>query len=547
MNSRLKQFGAFLLVATLGACGASSGSRQAGSVDQDLGRFTIRSVPAPANVIVSSANYTPSGAVLVQYATGKDADKRQLNLATMADDGSGFRPFFAQRLPDRPLSNGIRRMVFPDNRRIFTGDFVIECATSLETCTNPSLLPVTYPTEVSGGEHISRSWSEIVIGPDNQHIAWTTLLADYSAVVMTGRLIRQGDGYTVGDARIVSSTDLVRPDPRHKDGVLPVRVRGGEVKQFVAGGTALSLAGMTGHDIPDSVVQHLGDGRVEAITSTPGYTETTIFSPDERLGIVMTTRFSKSSDPAVLGLLPRPYPDSLKMDLSRPAYAYAVTGVRLERPGSIGPALIDIARSKSEPGYQGYDLNTDPDWVFYSPMSWHPRGTKAMWMEARRGSGSRRIQIVELANYTSGPTVAQRPWPKNLAGSSGDLSIIPGLAKRDQDVQQRVYGKVSGYLDYRRSRGVTEKTYVGFSDDGRHVYRGYERMNANPSATSVYTAAIDLVGSISGVMHLTVTFGPLGGNRPAQLIFTPQADGQPASRGYAEYGGRRLDVADLVP
>src|SRR3546814_20569348 len=98
-----------------------------------------------------------------------------------------------------------------------------------------------------------------------------------------------------------------------------------EVQQFVHSGTALSVVGAVHRDVPDSVVQDLITGRVQAITDTPGYTETTIFSPDERLGITMTTRFSEKTDPAILGLLPRPYPDSLNMGLSMFASNFAVT------------------------------------------------------------------------------------------------------------------------------------------------------------------------------------------------------------------------------
>ena len=250
--------------------------------------------------------------------------------------------------------------------------------------------------------------------------------------------------------------------------------------------------------------------------------------------------------PAVLGLLPRPYPDALKMNLSMLAYTYAVTGVRRQRPGNVGPALIDIARSKAEPGYLGENLNTDPDWVYYSPMSWHPGGTKAMWIEGRRDQDLRRIRIVELPDHAAGKPLAPRPWPATIAGSARDLSVIPGLARRDQNLDLRVYGKVSGHIVYRRKGGLIEKTYADFSDDGRHVYRGFERMDANPRAVSTYTAAIDLVGSVPGAMHLTVTFGPLGGDRPARLIFADEGNGRPVSHGYAEYGGKRLDIADLV-
>lgn len=547
LRSLWASFGATLIACTLGACTAPRVQQTAGLADTEFGRYDIRSVPVPEDIIVTSATYIPSGSVLVEYVDNENSDSRQINLATIGDDGAGFRPFFSARLPERPLDNGIRQMAFPDNRRIFLGDFVIECSSSLETCDDAALLPVEYPAEVSSGDHISHRWSEIIIGPDNRHIAWTTLLADYSAVVFTGDLVREGAGYTIRDTHIISNIDLVKPDPAHKDGVLPVQVRGGEVKQFVAGGEAISVAGMTGHDLPDSVVLHLSDATMEPITSTPGYTETTIFSPDERLGVVMSTRFSQNSDPAVLGLLPRPYPDSLKINLNMLAYTYAVTGVRRQRGGNIGPVLIDVEKSKSDPDYLGTNLNSDPEWVYSSPMSWHPGGTKAMWMEGRREGGSRRIQIVELADYTPRTPVPSRPWPAQLAESSADLSIIPSLANRDADLTLRVYGKVSGHLDYRRKGYFIEKTYAGFSDDGKHVYKGFERMEADPRANSTYTAAIDLTGEIAGAMHLTMTFGSLGGKLPARIDFSNDESGNPTSRGYASYGGKRLDVADLVP
>src|SRR3546814_7975260 len=75
----------------------------------------------------------------------------QLNLAVMNDDGTNLHTFFSQKVPAREKDNGIRFMVFPDNRRIFLGDFIVECATMLDHCENPALLPVQYRSE----EHTS--------------------------------------------------------------------------------------------------------------------------------------------------------------------------------------------------------------------------------------------------------------------------------------------------------------------------------------------------------------------------------------------------------
>jgi hypothetical protein len=531
----------------LGATACVSAQDREAEPGPAIGRHVVRTVPVPGGLMVEGATYTPGGQVLVNYQFGDD--RRDIGLATLNDDGSGFRQFFRGRVPDRPLDNGIRYMVFPDDRRIFMGDFVLECTEALPRCDDARLVPVDYPAEIASGDHVLHRWSEMIIAPDNRSIAWTSLFKGYSAIVFTGELERRGDRYVVTRPRIVSSLDPFAPDPEHPDGVIPQPVRGGEVKQFVHGGTAISLAGAISRDIPDSVVQHLSDGRLEAITDTPGYTETTIFSPDETLGIVMTTRFSEETDPAVLGLLPRPYPAALNMGLSMFAYTYAVTGVRRSRPGNVGPALIDIAESKANgSGYMGVNLNTDPDWVYYSPMSWHPDSRRAMWIEGKRGGGSRRIQIVELHGRAAGPPMPARQTPLSPPYALADLSLVKPYAAKGQEIDVKVYGRASGYLTYRRTpQGEIEKRYFAYSDDGRQIYNGSERTTINPAGRSTYVADVVLTGPKPGRMDMTVTFGPLGASPPAAIVFERGADGLPLSRGHAEYGGRRLEVADLVP
>ncbi len=514
---------------------------------EPIGRVVVRTVPTPPGVILRSATYTASGTVLVSYAKSADQDRRQVDLAVMNDDGSSFRPIWSGTLPPRPKDNGIRFMVFPDNKRVFLGDFILECEGSLDACTDAKMLPVAYPAEVDSGPAIMNRWSEVIVAPDNRHVGWNALLSGgIGAAVFTGRLDRTPEGYRIVEPEVVSTLDPFRPDPRHPDGVIPVPMRGGEVKQFVHGGTAISLVGAVHRDIPDSIVQDLPSGRLEAITDAPGYDETTIFSPDERLGLTMTSRFSPGTDPAILGLMPRPYPASLGMGLSMLAYTYAVTGVRGERPGNIGPALIDIAASKAQSGYLGYNLNRDPDWVFSSPMSWHPGGRKGMWIELHRGDHARRIRIVRLPDYRPGAPIAARQTPATVPYGSGDLSRVLQLAKAG-DVDVKVYGRAKGFIRYRHAGAMIEKSYEDFSDDGREVYSGKETTSLNPMGRSVYTADVRLKGPTSGRMALQVTFGPIRSAKPAALDFSPDTTGRPATRGYVQYGSRRLDVTALVP
>ena len=538
-------FGVCALGLAISGCTTPPGAETA-LVSAPIGNHTVQTVPVPAGLAVEGATYTPSGKVLVNY-TEPGGDDRDIRLATVNDDGTQSRQFFAQAIPERPLDNGLRYMVFPDNERVFLGDFVLECTTSLETCTDPALVPVEYPHEIAEGDHILHRWSEMVIAPDNRHISWTTLLANYFAIVFTGELERRDGGYVITKPQIVSTLENFRDDPDHPDGVLPQPVRGGEVKQFIAGGTGLSLVGMIDSNLPDSVALDLSTGAIDPITHTPGYAETTIFSPDERLGITMTTRFSEDTDPAIIGLLPRPYPAALNMSLNMFAYTYAVTGVRATRSGNVGPALIDIEQSRTQPGYLGVNLNTEDEWVFHSPMSWHPDSTRAMWIEGRRGSEERRIRIVELADYQPSMPVAARPTPERIEGASTDLSIIPGLVERCNDIDVRVYGRASGHIDFRRNGGDYSKVYHDFSDDGEQVWSGEESTRADPSGISTYTADVRLTGSRPGAMDLQITFGPLRGDLPARIIFDPDADGTPLTRGYAEFDGRRIKASDLLP
>jgi len=512
-----------------------------------IGRVDLATVPFAQGEQLISATYTPSGKVLVAYRSHAGGDERDLTLATMNDDGSALRPFFSGRIPERPKDNGLRFMVFPDDRRIFLGDFVIECATPLETCEKAGLIPVLYPSEIADGDHIAHRWSEMVIAPDNRHVAWTTLFANFSAAVFTGTLQRQGDSYRITAPRIVSTREPFAADPRHADGVIPQPVRGGEVKQFVRGGTALSLVGAIRRDLPDSVTLDLASGGLQAVTDTPGYTETTIFSPDERLGLTMTTRFSAQTDPAILGLMPRPYPAALNMGLSMFAYTYAVTGVRSSREGSIGPALVDIAASQRQDGYLGKDLGTEAGWVFNSPLSWNPDGKRGMWIENRRGSSTKRIRMVRLPEYRPGPAVKARATPERMAYASSDMTEVPKLADQAKAVNVKVYGRTSGYIAYERTAATISKTYVDFSDDGAAVYNGRETTHVHPAGASTYEADIVLAGPKPGEMKLKVTFGPLSGARPSAIDFSRDGQGQPRSGGFASYAGQRLEVTSLVP
>ena len=77
------------------------------------------------------------------------------------------------------------------------------------------------------------------------------------------------------------------------------------------------------------------------------------------------------------------------------------------------------------------------------------------------------------------------------------------------------------HILYRRTSGAIEKIYVDFSDDGKQVYSGRETTQINMRGQSSYEADIRLTGPRPGIMKLQMTFGPLGGPKPAAIDFTP--------------------------
>jgi len=530
-----------------------------------LGRLEVSTLPLPDFAREISATYTCSGKVLVAYTKTDDPQEKDYwNIAVVNDDGSDFHPIFGGPIPKHPKANGIRFMVFADNQRVLLGDYVLECKPDIDACQYAELIPVHYPWGCEQDPRTMCHWSEIIIAPDNRHMAWTILRTDIGAAVGLGVLTRNQDSYRIEQAQLISTLKFFEPDPANPGYLLMRPILGGEVKQFVRGGTAISAVGAKDGALTDSVVQDLTSSEVTQITRTPGYDETTIFSPDERLGLVMSTRGSAKTNPAIFGLLPRPRGGLATQGLIQHLYLYAVAGVRSFRKGNIGPVLIDIERSMHEPGYQGALLH-DPDeeWVYHSPMSWHPGGKKAMWMEGLRGSDTgphgsgrqMRVRKVELLDYQPQAAVPAAPTPDEIPyGLKGDLGAESLRSTPALDIAGKIAGRHSGYIEYVRQgqkpapalMGSIQAAYFNFSDGGQIFYNGYEKSTFSLMGESMYEADLSMSGARQGEMKLRATFSQTSFEIPPRLLFAPAGDGQPKSYGYARCDGVQLNIQDLL-
>ena len=147
-------------------------------------------------------------------------------------------------------------MPFDDNKKILTGDYILEYFPNIDNCTNSTLYGVIYPKEAVEMEGVYFVWSEIIVSSD-EYIAWSTLSFVYDSVNFLGKLVKGEDNYTITNVQIISTLAFIEYEDEDKgifkDGV----IRGGELKQITNGGEAITSVrvGASNYTLAKSVFQ----------------------------------------------------------------------------------------------------------------------------------------------------------------------------------------------------------------------------------------------------------------------------------------------------
>ncbi|HPZ51124.1 MAG TPA: hypothetical protein PLA44_14830, partial [Propionibacteriaceae bacterium] len=236
------------------------------------------------------------------------------------------------------------------------------------------------------------------------------------------------------------------------------------------------------------------------------------------------------------------------------AYWYGIGGARKFGAGNIGPALVDLAKATTDRSYLGANLS-DPagEWIYFSPMSWHPDSRRAAWNEGVWGTeDQRRIRLVTALDRAAGLPVPVVPTPTDI--SYAKPLTAENLQRSTAPTQGRIAGATSGYAEIARTGGeglgaatTMTTTYVGYSDDGLTFLDGYETLaTQSGTATTTYEADLRRTGEDPGEMVLRLNFTQASWNDPVHLSFDQAADGKPASWGHTTYGGTTLRVEDMA-
>ena len=496
----------------------------------------LSNIPLPEDIIIDDGHYMFDGNIFICY---KRSTTNFTYFGVISDDGKNFKELYGEEFIVSPLANGIRLIPFRDGKRIYLGDFVFECndtTKNISSCEKGVLIPVNYPEEVVNNNYTYKTWSEMVVAPDNIHVAWTSLNMACGAVDFLGKFKRTENSYEIEESKIISTINFVEPDPTDESILITKIPRGGEIKQFIEGGNALTLVGTQPDEFVKSVYQSLKTEEVYTYSHEPGYDETSILSPDEKLGITMSTRFSPKTNMAIFGLMPRPHCSLVLSKIVESVYTYAVTNVRKTRKGNVGPVLFVKEKSINDPNYHGIDLHdTEEKFVFCSPISWHPSNLKAIWPEVEKGTSNRRLRKLEISNYTPSAYPKIENTTDNVPYAL-DMSEMDNI-HYDKKTNGTIKGKKSGEIIYYNS-GFTQIhqtvkiTYVNYSDDGKKFYNGEEEFIGDRTSKNVYKSNVILSGSESGQNNFTITF-----NTKSDLI-------KEETEGYSSYGGKTIKAED---
>ena len=460
----------------------------------------LSNIPLPEDIIIDDGHYMFDGNIFICY---KRSTTNFTYFGVISDDGKNFKELYGEEFIVSPLANGIRLIPFRDGKRIYLGDFVFECndtTKNISSCEKGVLIRVNYPEEVVNNTDTYKTWSEMVVAPDNIHVAWTSLNMACGAVNFLGKFKRTENSYEIEESKIISTINFVEPDPTDESILITKIPRGGEIKQFIEGGNALTLVGT------------------------------------EKLGITMSTRFSPKTNMAIFGLMPRPHCSLVLSKIVESVYTYAVTNVRKTRKGNVGPVLFVKEKSINDPNYHGIDLHdTEEKFVFCSPISWHPSNLKAIWPEVEKGTSNRRLRKLEISNYTPSAYPKIENTTDNVPYAL-DMSEMDNI-HYDKKTNGTIKGKKSGEIIYYNSgffsiKQTVKITYVNYSDDGKKFYNGEEEFIGDRTSKNVYKSNVILSGSESGQNNFTITF-----NTKSDLI-------KEETEGYASYGGKTIKAED---
>jgi hypothetical protein len=458
-------------------------------------------VPLPTSITeIQLPWWTADGSRIVFSARSTDFEGMQI--ASVAPDGSDFQCLTCAIAPGVPplmkpiaFDDGRRVLIRVGNQTPFTNGThaVLECSPSVVQCDDPELVPIDVPEDPL----IIQPQREFRVAPGGNRVGLTQMRAnrrgDPTYVSIVAGLRRAGDRYVLDEPRAVSDR--------------------GELKQFSPDGRTVYVSEFV--EGPEA-----GNGDVVAIDLTTGD------------GTRLTT-FPDYDEPVE----PSPVSEWFTVGSARGAAIFQPLA-QVRRPNVIGAALSPLALylfntyrdELLEPwlitaqgeanGEMGVLLNPgsiEAGWEGRMIPNWSPDGTQVVFWEAASEStpgsadaGSRLVVVTVDGLYPSG----ERPLP--TTPDLGWAPLLAGYAPGGPYIPESRNGNSSGRMEVTVTSDVAltiEVAYNGFSDDGKWILDGTERIvNAGgPTGSVEYEANVEVTGSHDGYLLATGVQGNASG------------------------------------
>ena len=321
---------------------------------------------------------------------------------------------------------------------------------------------------------------------------------------------------------------------------MPKMIRNGPIKQLVNDGEGVNIGGFYDYGIRKGIFQSLEEDKLTKLSSFDGYEETISISPDKKLACVMSTRFSKHTNFEMVGLVPAPYSVIVTYWFSYHLMLNSIGAIRKKDNivANIGPALVDLEKSKNEKDYLGYNLSQDSKWIFNGFLSWCPDGKKIMFDEIHK-TGIRRCTIVALKNYKPGKIDHSYQFKGNCPYSRSIKETLNLHLDYPKNIE--VKGK-SGSLTIFADKNKKEINYFNFSEDNEIYYNGTYSFNGYKDSGQEYyilRVKINVTGKKKGNCDYRFWF-----DKAKLMQFDLAEDGKNKSFGSCEYDGKKFNAED---
>jgi hypothetical protein len=480
-----------------------------------------REIPTPPGVIATAPLWDEDGEHLLFSFTAPGVTGTQVG--RMREDGTDFRcltcgsAISGNLRPAQILSDGRRVLVAGPNNPNARWS-VLECTPSLLDCQSSVLVPIQLPPNPDPTTPVLQ-YRVPHVTRDDAWFIWTEvrLRGPFGNLSAMGRLVRDAASYVVTDARVIApalgSLAIGTDSDLWRGTTQPFEAKDAALR----GGRDWVIAGTPGAGHYDDSVLDLATGEMRRLTHHPDHDEGLGFTRDEEWVVILSGRTDNRVE--FLGLLPRPpYIDWIAFSThfvgiaGQPSDGLSPGGNPAERDCYLDPWLLDRWFERGD--YLGQRLLRPADgWQSTAGgADFAPDGTKLVLTEQRwrrlLAPGEReptRMHVATLPNRAPIPPekrIATVPTPEPtwairyedwIVPNTVGVTVIPGKVSGTATIDNAMATSVQGRI---------EVVYDDYSDDGRGVLDGYERLDV-PIAILVgadYEVDLTLTGARSGSM-----------------------------------------------